>query len=216
MPSISNGNSARLAPSQLREESRKTTGKDVSASEDLSFKQDELPADRSLVIVDDDLPFLQRLARAMTQRGFDVRIASSVTEGLHLIRDRPPAFAVLDLRLPDGSGLDILAAATARRKDTRCVVQTGYGNLTSVVSAVKLGATNYVAKPTDADELTDALLSGAMASVPPTDPMSAERVKWEHILRVYELCDHNVSETARRLHMHRRTLQRILAKRAPR
>lgn len=216
MPFTVNGNFTRFSPTRPREGQRTSTGMEHPVPEALSFKQDELPADRSLVIVDDDLPFLQRLARAMTQRGFDVRTATSVHDGLSLIADIPPAFAVLDLRLPDGSGLDVLAAATAKRKDAHCVVQTGYGNLSSVVAAVKLGATNYVAKPTDADELTDALLSVGNVDDPSTDPMSADRVKWEHILRVYELCDHNVSETARRLHMHRRTLQRILAKRAPR
>jgi two-component system, response regulator RegA len=184
---------------------------------DLAFQVDELPADRNLVIVDDDSAFLQRLARAMAQRGFTVRTAASVKEGLNLVRQDPPAFAVIDLRLPDGSGLDIVSALTGLRQDARCVIQTGYGNFSSAVTAVKLGAANYVAKPVDADELTDTLLSAMTASaLPPDALLSADRVKWEHILRVFELCNHNVSETARRLHMHRRTLQRILAKRAPR
>jgi two-component system, response regulator RegA len=196
---------------------RRTARAEDPTSADLSFKPDELPTDRSLLIVDDDAAFVQRLARAMTQRGFDVRTAASVKEGVRLLHERPPAFAAFDLRLPDGSGLDVLAAATALRRDVRCVVQTGYGNFSSAVAAVKLGAANYLAKPTDADELTDALLSVVTAPPQlPTDLLSADRVKWEHILRVFELCDHNVSETARRLNMHRRTLQRILAKRAPR
>lgn len=216
MPTAVKDKIASVAPTLSRDARDGSFGPKAGLPEDVAFRRDELPPDRSLIIVDDDLPFLQRLARAMAQRGFDVRTASSVKEGLSLIQDRPPAFAVMDLRLPDGSGLDVLAAAISRRTDARCVLQTGYGNFASAVAAVKLGAANYVAKPTDADELTDALLAGCVANSPPENPMSADRVKWEHILRVYELCDHNVSETARRLHMHRRTLQRILAKRAPR
>lgn len=184
--------------------------------EDLSFKPDELPSDRSLVLVDDDKAFLQRLGKAMEQRGFEVRTAASVAEGVQLFRQQPPAFAVVDLRLEDGSGLDLLAELFKLRADARSVVLTGYGNFATAVSAVKLGAIDYLAKPADADEVTDALLAtpGERAQ-PPENPMSADRVRWEHIQRVYELCNRNVSETARRLNMHRRTLQRILAKRAP-
>jgi two-component system, response regulator RegA len=185
-------------------------------SEDLTFKPDELPADRSLVIVDDDKAFLQRLGRAMEQRGFEVRMGSSVAEGLELMRQKPPAFAVVDLRLEDGSGLDVLAELGRLKPDARSIVLTGYGNFATAVSAVKLGAVDYLAKPADADEVTDALLAPSDERAPPPEnPMSADRVRWEHIQRVYELCDRNVSETARRLNMHRRTLQRILAKRAP-
>lgn len=184
--------------------------------EDLSFKPDELPDDRSLVVVDDDKAFLQRIGRAMEQRGFEVRMGGSVSEGLDLIRAKPPAFAVVDLRLDDGNGLDVLAELQRLRPESRSIILTGYGNFATAVSAVKLGAVDYLAKPADADEITDALLapSGAKAQ-PPENPMSADRVRWEHIQRVYELCNRNVSETARRLNMHRRTLQRILAKRAP-
>lgn len=185
-------------------------------SEDLSFRQDELPADASLVIVDDDRAFLQRLARAMETRGFEVRSAHSVAEGIELIRQRAPAFAVVDMRLEDGNGLDVIAELAKARPDARTVVLTGYGNIATAVSAVKLGAVDYLAKPADADEVTDALLAPSDAKAPPPEnPMSADRVRWEHIQRVYELCNRNVSETARRLNMHRRTLQRILAKRAP-
>ena len=185
-------------------------------SEDLSFRQDELPADSSLVIVDDDRAFLQRLARAMETRGFEVRSAHSVAEGIELIRQRAPAFAVVDMRLEDGNGLDVIAELARARPDARTVVLTGYGNIATAVSAVKLGAVDYLAKPADADEVTDALLApGDAKAPPPENPMSADRVRWEHIQRVYELCNRNVSETARRLNMHRRTLQRILAKRAP-
>ena len=185
-------------------------------SEDLSFKPDELPDDRSLVLVDDDRAFVTRLARAMELRGFEVRLAHSVAEGLELIRQRAPAFAVVDMRLDDGNGLDVIAELAKLRQGARAVVLTGYGNIATAVSAVKLGAVDYLAKPADADEVTDALLAAAgEKAAPPENPMSADRVRWEHIQRIYELCGRNVSETARRLNMHRRTLQRILAKRAP-
>ncbi len=184
--------------------------------EDLSFKQDELPEDKSLIILDDDRAFLQRLARAMELRGFEVRSGHSVVEGLELIRQKAPAFAVVDMRLEDGTGLDVIAELSRVRPDARAIVLTGYGNIATAVSAVKLGAVDYLAKPADADDVTDALLAGTDEKAPPPEnPMSADRVRWEHIQRVYELCNRNVSETARRLNMHRRTLQRILAKRAP-
>jgi two-component system response regulator RegA len=185
-------------------------------AEDFSFKPDELPADRSLLLVDDDRAFVQRLARAMESRGFEVRTAHSVSEGLDLIRQKAPAFAVVDMRLEDGNGLDLLAELSKIRADARSIVLTGYGNIATAVSAVKLGAVDYLAKPADADDVTDALLAPSDEKAPPPEnPMSADRVRWEHIQRVYELCNRNVSETARRLNMHRRTLQRILAKRAP-
>jgi two-component system response regulator RegA len=152
----------------------------------------------------------------MELRGFEVRMGQSSAEGLDLIRQKPPAFAVVDMRLEDGNGLDVIAELTKIRPDARTIVLTGYGNFATAVSAVKLGAVDYLAKPADADEVTDALLAPANERAPPPEnPMSADRVRWEHIQRVYELCNRNVSETARRLNMHRRTLQRILAKRAP-
>ena len=185
-------------------------------AEDLSFKPDELPEDRSLVLVDDDKAFVLRLARAMEMRGFEVRTAHSVAEGLALIHEKPPAFAVVDMRLEDGNGLDVIAELAKTRPEARAVVLTGYGNIATAVSAVKLGAVDYLAKPADADDVTDSLLAASNEKAPPPEnPMSADRVRWEHIQRVYELCNRNVSETARRLNMHRRTLQRILAKRAP-
>jgi two-component system response regulator RegA len=120
------------------------------------------------------------------------------------------------MRLEDGNGLDVIAELAKVRPDARAIVLTGYGNIATAVTAVKLGAVDYLAKPADADEVTDALLAaGNEKAPPPENPMSADRVRWEHIQRVYELCNRNVSETARRLNMHRRTLQRILAKRAP-
>ncbi|MEN3929668.1 ActR/PrrA/RegA family redox response regulator transcription factor [Microvirga sp. W0021] len=173
--------------------------------------------DKSLIIVDDDKPFSSRLGRAMEARGYSVRIAESVAEGIALIDDMAPAFAVIDMRLGDGNGLQVIERLSERRPDARGVILTGYGNIATAVTAVKLGAFDYLAKPADADEIEAALTaqSDGKAS-PPENPMSADRVRWEHIQRVYELCNRNVSETARRLNMHRRTLQRILAKRAPR
>ena len=173
--------------------------------------------DNTLLIVDDDRAFLQRLARAMETRGFAVEAAGSVNEGLALLRQRAPAFAVVDMRLDDGNGIDVIAALKELRPDSRAVVLTGYGNIATAVSAVKIGAADYLAKPADADDVYNALLASPDDKAPPPEnPMSADRVRWEHIQRVYELCNRNVSETARRLNMHRRTLQRILAKRAPR
>src|SRR5271156_2452556 len=146
-----------------------------------------VPIERSLLIVEDDKSFLQRLARAMETRGFTVSTAQSVADGLVQVEKASPAFAVVDMRLGDGNGLDVISALKSRRPDARAIILPGYGNIATAVNAV----------------------------VPPENPMSADRVRWEHIQRIYELCGRNVSETARRLNMHRRTLQRILAKRAP-
>ena len=174
-------------------------------------------ADRRLLIVDDDAPLCQRLARAMEKRGFAVDTAESVAGGVAAARSRPPAFAVVDLRLGDGSGLEIVTALRGARPGARIVVLTGYGNIATAVAAVKAGALDYLPKPADADAVERALLAReGETPEPPEDPMSADRVRWEHIQRVFELCDRNVSETARRLKMHRRTLQRILSKHAPR
>lgn len=176
-----------------------------------------LGEDRSLLIVEDDRPFLTRLARAMEGRGFAVATAESVEEAVASVRSAPPAYAVIDMRLGDGNGLDVVAAIRERREDARTVILTGYGNIATAVTAVKLGAVDYLSKPADADDVFAALTRGSNEkAAPPENPMSADRVRWEHIQRVYEMCDRNVSETARRLNMHRRTLQRILAKRAPR
>jgi two-component system response regulator RegA len=185
-------------------------------SGNMSTVEELLAADRSLLLVDDDKAFLTRLERAMEKRGFAVRIADSVAGGLSAIAAEPPAYAVVDLRLEDGNGLDVVDALHKKRPDARAVVLTGYGNIATAVTAVKLGAVDYLSKPADADDVINALLAtGEVPPAPPENPMSADRVRWEHIQRVYELCDRNVSETARRLNMHRRTLQRILAKRAP-
>src|ERR1700712_5992827 len=183
----------------------------------LTVVDEHIGADASLLIVDDDGPFLRRLARAMETRGFQVETAESVAEGVAKSKAHPPKYAVVDLRLGDGNGLDVIAAIRQRRDDTRIIVLTGYGNIATAVTAVKLGAVDYLSKPADADDVINALLAdGEARPEPPENPMSADRVRWEHIQRVYEMCERNVSETARRLNMHRRTLQRILAKRAPR
>ncbi len=178
---------------------------------------ENLSGERSLLIVEDDHSFLQRLAKALESRGFSVTAAESVADGLRHVEDAPPAFAVVDMRLTDGTGLDVISALKRRRPDARGIILTGYGNIATAVNAVKLGAVDYLAKPVDADDVVAALLALENRKIePPENPMSADRVRWEHIQRIYELCGRNVSETARRLNMHRRTLQRILAKRAPR
>jgi two-component system, response regulator RegA len=174
-------------------------------------------SERTLLIVDDDEPLCQRLARAMERRGFVVQTADSVATGMRLAADQPPAFAVVDLRLADGSGLEVVKTIRKSRPGARIVMLTGYGNIATAVAAVKAGAVDYLPKPVDADAVERALLAtDAALPPPPEDPMSADRVRWEHIQRVFEQCDRNVSETARRLKMHRRTLQRILGKHAPR
>lgn len=177
----------------------------------------EIGEDKSLLIVDDDEPFLRRLARAMEKRGFEPETSETVAGGKAIATARPPAYAVIDLRLEDGNGLDVVEVIREKRPDSKVVVLTGYGAIATAVAAVKIGATDYLSKPADANDVTSALLArGDDLPPPPENPMSADRVRWEHIQRVYELCDRNVSETARRLNMHRRTLQRILAKRSPR
>ena len=177
----------------------------------------DIGPDKSLLLLDDDEPFLRRLERAMEKRGFEVESSGSVAAGKAIATARPPAHAVIDLRLEDGNGLDVVEVLRAKRPDARIVVLTGYGAIATAVAAVKIGATDYLSKPADANDITAALLADAEEMpAPPDNPMSADRVRWEHIQRVYELCDRNVSETARRLNMHRRTLQRILAKRSPR
>ena len=175
--------------------------------------------DKSLLIVDDDNPFRERLARAMEKKGFFVSQAQGVKKGIESIKINKPAFAVVDLRLGDGSGLEVVKEiknSNDKNKESRIIVLTGYGNIPTAVAAIKQGAIDYLAKPADADDVEKALLADPNKKpAPPENPMSADRVKWEHIHRVFELCNRNVSETARRLKMHRRTLQRILSKRSP-
>src|SRR5947209_14578928 len=189
-----------------------------AAGDGLSSGLQGLPeSERTLLIVDDDAPLCQRLARAMERRGFVVATADSVANGTAAATTQPPAFAVVDLRLGDGSGLDVVSALRVARPGARIVMLTGYGNIATAVAAVKAGALDYLPKPADADAVERALLAQEGATPePPEDPMSADRVRWEHIQRIFELCERNVSETARRLKMHRRTLQRILSKHAPR
>jgi len=176
----------------------------------------DLGADRTLLLVDDDEQFVKRLAKAMEKRGFTPEVAQSVAHGKAIAEARPPAYAVIDLRLEDGNGLDVVEILRGRRPDCRIVVLTGYGAIATAVAAVKIGAIDYLSKPADAKEVVSALLSrGEALPPPPENPMSADRVRWEHIQRIHEMCERNVSETARRLNMHRRTLQRILAKRSP-
>ncbi|MBI1171077.1 ActR/PrrA/RegA family redox response regulator transcription factor [bacterium] len=176
----------------------------------------DIGPDRTLLLVDDDEAFVKRLARAMDKRGFQTETAQSVETGKAIALARPPAYAVVDLRLGDGNGLDVVEALHERRPDCRVVVLTGYGAIATAVAAVKIGAIDYLSKPADANDVMNALLARTEVHPPlPDSLMSADRVRWEHIQRVYEMCDRNVSETARRLSMHRRTLQRILAKRSP-
>ena len=173
--------------------------------------------DKTLLIVDDDDSFRGRLSRAMEKKGFEVKDAKTVVDAIKLTKSLPPKFALVDLRLEDGSGLDVVQEINKTRQDSRIVMLTGYGNLPTAVAAVKAGALDYMAKPIDADDVESALLATPNSKAkPPENPMSADRVKWEHIHRVFELCNRNVSETARRLKMHRRTLQRILSKKSPR
>ncbi len=186
----------------------------IGASKQLNLADFE---DKSLIIVDDDDPFRSRLSRAMEKKGFSVKEAKTVEKALEVIKSSPPSFAVIDLRLETGNGLDVVKELSKVKKDSRIVMLTGYGNLPTAVAAVKAGAIDYMAKPVDADDVEAALLANPDTKAkPPENPMSADRVKWEHIHRVFELCNRNVSETARRLKMHRRTLQRILSKRSPR
>ena len=172
--------------------------------------------DKSLLIVDDDTPFRERLSRAMEKKGFKVTQAESVKRGIESLKVKIPAFAVIDLRLNDGNGLEVVKQLQVQKNNSRIIMLTGYGNIPTTVAAIKHGAIDYLAKPADADDVEKALLADPKTKAsPPENPMSADRVKWEHIHRVFELCNRNVSETARRLKMHRRTLQRILSKRSP-
>ncbi|HEX6143097.1 MAG TPA: ActR/PrrA/RegA family redox response regulator transcription factor [Geminicoccaceae bacterium] len=172
---------------------------------------------RKLLLVDDDAPLRRSLARALERRGFEVLAAEGGSDARDLAVEHKPDFAVLDLRLAEGSGLDLVGRLRELRPDMRIVIVTGYGNIATAVAAIKAGAVDYLAKPVDAEDVVNALLRSGESLPPPREnPMSADRVRWEHIQRVFEQCNRNVSETARRLNMHRRTLQRILNKRAPR
>lgn len=172
-----------------------------------------------LVIVDDDAVLAERMGKAMERRGFEVRVFNTVQDAMGWIAEAEPDYALVDLRLADGSGLDVVQKINTHVPACRVVMMTAYGNIATAVAAVKAGAVDYLTKPADADAVEAALLADGNSThlpPPPARPMSAERVRWEHIQRIFEQCDRNVSETARRLGMHRRTLQRILAKYAPR
>ena len=198
-------------------ETRGTGGRAAGETDTETAMAPVPPTDRSLLILDDDRPFLSRLTRAMEARGFTVTPCEKVAEGMAALDGTPPSFAIIDMRLGDGNGLDVISKLKAVRPDARGIILTGYGNIATAVTAVKLGAFDYLAKPADADEIYHALMATQIDKPDAQEnPMSADRVRWEHIQRVFESCDRNVSETARRLNMHRRTLQRILAKRAPR
>ena len=184
----------------------------------VALQQDNDPdTDRTLLIVDDDGPSLRGTSRALEKRGFEVTCVSSASDARRAILNDPPAYMIVELRLEDGNGLDVIELLRQNRPDSRIVVLTGFAAIATAVAAVKFGAKDYLAKPADIGDVTSALLAPDDAKPePPENPMSADRVRWEHIQRVYELCDRNVSETARRLNMHRRTLQRILSKKSPR
>ena len=186
-------------------------------TEATNIKQVNNITDKSLLIVDDDNPFRERLARAMEKKGFQVTQADGVKKGVEIAKINKPSFAVVDLRLNDGNGLEVVKEIQNSNSSSKVIMLTGYGNIPTAVAAIKEGAIDYLAKPADADDVEKALLADPKSKAqPPENPMSADRVKWEHIHRVFELCNRNVSETARRLKMHRRTLQRILSKRSPR
>jgi len=196
---------------------QKNKKKDKNMEDKIDAQKIANLADKSMLIVDDDGPLRDRLARAMIKKGFEVTQAEGVKDALVMTKNSPPAFAIVDLRLNDGNGLEVVKEIQKLNKDSKIVMLTGYGNIPTAVAAIKAGAVDYIPKPADADDVEKALLtSNQSKAFPPENPMSADRVKWEHIHRVFELCNRNVSETARRLKMHRRTLQRILSKRSPR
>jgi two-component system response regulator RegA len=168
-----------------------------------------------LLIVDDDIVFANRMSIALSERGFQVRKANTRHEALAAIEDSPPDFATIDLRLGDGSGLDVLAALHSVRPEARAIILSGYGNLPCTVAAIRFGAFDCLAKPADADDVAQALLAApGSLPPPPANALSPTDASWLHIERVFKDCGGNVSETSRRLNMHRRTLQRILARRA--
>lgn len=181
------------------------------------MSQTDCTLEKSLLIVDDDAPLRERLAKTMTKRGFTVSMADSLSQARSSIKWSVPNYAIIDLKLSDGSGLEIVDEIHAANDKARVIVLTGYGNIATAVTAIKHGATDYLPKPADADAIERTLMNlGPDLPPPPISPMSPDRVKWEHIQRIFAECGNNVSETARQLKMHRRTLQRILAKHAPR
>tara|TARA_B100001057_G_scaffold431165_1_gene458411 strand:+ start:4899 stop:5426 length:528 start_codon:yes stop_codon:yes gene_type:complete len=172
---------------------------------------------KKLLIVDDDLPFRERLSRSMEKKGFDVESSPNFKESINMVTNYTFDFAVVDMRLEDGSGLELVKQIQKISPNTKSLLLTGYGNIATAVAAIKSGAIDYLPKPAEVDQIYDALTnSKEILPPPPENPMTADRIRWEHIQRVFIQCNRNVSETARRLRMHRRTLQRILNKHAPR
>ena len=172
--------------------------------------------EKKLVIVDDDMPFRERLGRSMEKKGFLVETISSYNDCLKRITSEIFDYAVIDMRLEDGSGLELIKKIKEISPNTKSLLLTGYGNIATAVAAIKTGAIDYLPKPAEIDQIYNALTnSDELLPPPPENPMTADRIRWEHIQRVFILCNRNVSETARRLRMHRRTLQRILNKHAP-
>ena len=170
-----------------------------------------------LLIVDDDLPFRERLTRSMEKKGFDVISSPGFKDSLVKVNENNFDYAVVDMRLEDGSGLELVKELQKISPQTKSLLLTGYGNIATAVAAIKSGAIDYLPKPAEIDQIYDALTnSKELLPPPPENPMTADRIRWEHIQRVFIQCKRNVSETARRLRMHRRTLQRILNKHAPR
>ena len=172
---------------------------------------------KSLLVVDDDLPFRERLSRSMQKKGFEVESADSFASAVEIIENTKYDYAIVDMRLTDGSGLELIKKIQIKSPGTKSLLLTGYGNIATAVAAIKSGAIDYLPKPAEVDQIYDALTnSKEILPPPPENPMTADRIRWEHIQRVFVQCNRNVSETARRLRMHRRTLQRILNKHAPR
>lgn len=171
-----------------------------------------------LLIVEDDERLRERLARAFTTRGYDVRQAGDIAEARTLAEQDAPEFAVVDLRMPGGHGLDLIPELLAVDPATKIVVLTGYGSVATAIEAVRMGAVHYLTKPADADEIVAAFSRDRQArsgEATQLQPMSLDRVEWEHINRVLVDCDHNISAAARVLGIHRRSLQRKLAKYPP-
>ena len=172
---------------------------------------------KTLLVVDDDLPFRERLSRSMEKKGFEVNTTESFSSASEIIKHKIYDYAIVDMRLADGSGLELIKKIQNKSPSTKSLLLTGYGNIATAVAAIKTGAIDYLPKPAEVDQIYDALTnSKEVLPPPPENPMTADRIRWEHIQRVFSQCNRNVSETARRLRMHRRTLQRILNKHAPR
>ncbi|MDN5850736.1 MAG: response regulator transcription factor [Nitrococcus sp.] len=169
----------------------------------------------TLLLVDDDTVFCRVLAQALTRRGFQVDVAQSAGQAVESVMRRTPEHAVIDLRLGEDSGLPLVQRMLAMHRTMRIVVLTGYASIATAVEAIKLGAVHYLAKPADADEIVAALEGqAANAEVTPAmNPPSVQRMEWEHLQRVLQTHDGNITATARALRMHRRTLQRKLGKR---